>query len=145
MSNRKYNPGISKLANVMDNRVNEIAQSRDFPTLDFASVNSDYSLKLNQFNPVIPKEDYVILSNLNIGESDSEFAETTISSHSHSGGEHGGHESGTGEHSHSGGEHKHNVKLPEKFAKLLPGDRVLVCWVQNTVVVIGKIESAEDL
>lgn len=142
---KKSHPGISKFAKVLDGRMSEHTDISSFTVLDFATVQDDYSLKLNQFNQPIPKGDYFILNTLNVGDSESEFAETTAVSHSHSGGEHSGHEGGNGSHSHSGGEHKHKVKLPNRFVKLLPGDRVLVCWVLNTVVVIGKFESAEEL
>lgn len=142
---KKSHPGVSKFANVIDKRMSGHIEASSFPTLDFATVQEDYSLQLNQFNQPIPKGDYFILNTLNVGDSESEFAETTSASHTHSGGEHSGHEGGNGSHNHSGGEHKHKVKLPDRFAKLLPGDRVLVCWVLNTVVVIGKFESAEEL
>lgn len=140
-----YFPGVSKLANVLDNRMNENSGNLSNMILDFADVLDNYSLKMNNFAIPVPKGDYIILNTLNVGNTDCEYAVTTTDSHSHSGGSHMGHEFGTGTHEHSGGSHNHKVKLPDKFAKLMPGDRVLVGLVQNTYVVIGKIESSSNL
>ena len=75
-------------------------------------------------------------------------------SHDHSGGQHEKHEEGDGGHSHSGGSHdhsggdhthnaagghSHSLAIPEKMRSLLPGDRVLVAWVQSDAVVIDII------
>lgn len=43
------------------------------------------------------------------------------------------------------GPHVHDVLIPEKMRKLLPGDRVLVAWVQNDAVVIDLVLPASVL
>lgn len=67
--------------------------------------------------------------------------------HNHgSSGTHGGHTGGDGSHTHtSEGPHVHDVLIPDKMRKLLPGDRVLVAWVQNDAVVIDLVLPASVL
>lgn len=111
------NPGTNNLAKVLSGRMQKENASPLF--LDFGSIQPDYGLITNTFPVPIPKSDYVVcrcVGGLSVGTS---------------GGEHSGHESGTGKHSHT-------VSLPS----IKPGDRVLVAWVQNEAVVIDIIVPA---
>lgn len=112
--------GMEQLAQVLDSRMGD--HSQNGLTFDFGVIKNDYSLVSNTFPVPIPKGDYSVcrlLANLS----------TTVS-----GGEHGGHSSGSGTHSHK-------VTLP----KLKPGDRVLLIWVEEEPVVIDVVVKASRL
>ena len=114
------NPGTSKLGKILSDRMAK--QNASPLLLDFGSIEADYSLKTNTFPVPIPKSDYTVcrhVGGLVLG--------TT-------GGEHGGHNSGTGAHSHG-------VPVPA----IKPGDRVLVAWVQNDATVIDVIVPASSV
>lgn len=117
MAKADGNPGLSKLARVMSNRMREFSdQTAEDVTPDFGVINGNMSLTTNRFPVAIPRGEYYIgrlVSGLQI---------------SVSGGAHGGHETGNGTHSHT-------VTLPG----LSPGDHVLVVWVQNEPVVVDVI------
>lgn len=83
--------------------------------MDFAQVNSDMSLTTNTFPQKIPKDDYTVCRNF------TGYTLTTTTNGYHP--------------------HNHNVSLP----KIKPGDRVLVAWIQNEVVVIDVIVPAKNL
>ena len=111
------NPGLSKLARVMSDRMRDFSdQTAEDVTPDFGVINSNMSLSTNRFSVEIPQGEYYIgrlVSGLQI---------------SISGGTHGGHESGNGSHSHI-------VTLPG----LSPGDHVLVVWVKDEPVVVDVL------
>ena len=117
MAKADGNPGLSKLARVMSNRMREFSdQTAVDVTPDFGVINGNMSLTTNRFPVAIPQGEYYIgrlVSGLQIPVS---------------GGSHGGHETGNGTHSHI-------VTLPG----LSPGDHVLVVWVQNEPVVVDVI------
>lgn len=119
------NPGTSKLAGVLSARMKNENQSP--LVLDFGGIQHNGSLLTNTFPLPIPKGDYSVCRHLTLGAEGDELS-------SIDNGEHGGHDSGDGSHTHM-------VKVPEKMRSLLPGDRVLVAWVQNEAVVIDIIES----
>ena len=110
----KTNSGMSKMAGVLSERMK--AENQSSLVLDFGGINSDMSLTTNTFPVAIPKGGYMLCRHLG------------GLSLSISGGEHGGHESGTGAHNHS-------ISLPG----IGPGDRVLVAWVQNMPVIVDVI------
>lgn len=129
--------GANKMAKILSERMK--AESKSSLILDFGKINADYSLTTNTFPVKIPKGDYSVCRQLTLGNVGSSFANTSSDGHSHSGGTHGGHQSGNGSHSHSGGGHNHSVLLPEKMRSIKPGDRVLVAWVQSEAVVIDIV------
>lgn len=110
------NPGINKLANVLSKRMKD--ESKSPLILDFGGIQSDGSLLTNTYPVSIPKGQYSICRHVN---------GLVLSA---GGGQHSGHESGTGEHNHA-------ISVPSVVA----GDRVLVAWVQNEAVVIDVITS----
>jgi hypothetical protein len=126
MINPNGSPGINKLANELSKRSRAEASyaPRDL-VLDFGVINGDKSLTTNTFPKPIPATDYSICRSLTIGA-----AGATLTSVS--GGQHGGHESGNGSHTHA-------VPIPEKLRSVLPGDRVLVAWIQSEPVVIDIV------
>lgn len=130
--------GSNKLARTLSDRMK--AESKKPLVLDFGSIGGDYSLTTNTFPVKIPRGDYSVCRQLTLGEAGSYLTSTDVGgSHGHSGGSHGGHQSGTGSHNHDGGSHGHSVTIPDKMQSVKPGDRVLVAWVQNEAVVIDII------
>lgn len=130
--------GINQLANVLSNRMR--AQNESPDVLDFGEIQGNGSLLTNTFPVPIPKGDYTICRQLALGAR-GELLTTTDEdgTHEHIDGGHDGHETGDGTHTHDGGSHSHNVKIPERMRSLMPGDRVLVAWVQNEAVVIDLV------
>lgn len=120
----KGNPGINKLAATLSGRMKE---ENDSPlVLDFGSIQSDGSLITNTFPVPIPKSDYSVCRQLSLGGTGAPLISISDGEHSHDGGTHDGHESGSGNHSHSGGNHTHIVSVPAKMRSLKAGDRILV-------------------
>lgn len=120
------NPGINKLASTLQNRMSQTGNRS--PILDFGEIQSDYSLVTNQFPIAIPKTDYTVCRKL-LGEKQSSI---TIQ-----GGMHKGHSEGDGGHTHT-------VTLPGSNG-VIPGDRVLVAWIDSDAVVIDVIVPASRL
>lgn len=153
MSQAEGNPGVNKLARVMKGRIDREREAYSSLVLDFGEIQGDYSLKTNTFPKTIPKGDYMVCRQLTLGPTDAHLTYTIEpgnpddGTHSHgSSGTHGGHTGGDGSHTHTNeGPHVHDVLIPEKMRKLLPGDRVLVAWVQNDAVVIDLILPASVL
>ncbi len=110
------NRGASKLASILDGRMNERDEGRlDF---DFGVIKSGLSLVCNGFPKPIAKDDYSVCRHL--------------TGKSISGGNHSGHSSGNGSHSHT---------LP----KLAVGDHVLVVWVNEEPVVVDVVVKASSI
>lgn len=153
MSQAEGNPGVNKLARVMKGRMAREREAYSSLVLDFGEIQGDYSLKTNTFPKAIPKGDYMVCRQLTLGPTDTHLTYTIKpgnpedGTHNHgSSGTHGGHVGGDGSHTHTNeGPHIHDVLIPEKMRKLLPGDRVLVAWVQNDAVVIDLILPASVL
>lgn len=119
-------PGINKMCRAIAQRVNRSAENIEQNlVLDIGTIQSDMSLMTNTFPKKIKKGDYHVCRHVNGFRYKTDRKE---SSH----GEHGGHVSGSGTHSHW-------VKPPE----LMKGDKVLVAWVQNEVIVIDVIDTTE--
>lgn len=114
------NPGASKLGKVISERMTR--QNESPLMLDYGSIEADYSLKTNTFPVPIPRSDYTVCRHIGC---------LTLGTN---GGEHGGHNSGSGTHSHG-------IPVPA----IKPGDRVLVAWVQNEVTVIDVIVPASSV
>lgn len=138
--------GMNKLARVLHGRMQTERDAYSDLVLDFGVIQSDYSLLTNTYPIPIPKTDYLVLRQLTLGNTGDVLTNTgTKGAHTHSGGTHGGHESGDGSHTHSGGEHGHTVLIPEKMRWLKPGDRVLVAWVQHDAIVLDIICEATEI
>lgn len=110
--------GINKLAQALQGRMNQVMNGNKDTVCDLGTIQSDMSLLTDLFPIPIPRGSYLVCRQLTIGDKDEEFAETN--------------EKGIDN-------HKHKVKLPESMRKLKPGDRVLVCWVQNDAVVVDIV------
>ena len=120
------NPGVNRLANALQERMNRNREANSALVLDFGVIQGDYSLKTNTFGPPIPQSDYHVLRQLTLGPTGATLTETKTP------GQHGGHSGGDGSHSHE-------IKVPEKMRSIKPGDRVLVAWVQSEAVVLDII------
>lgn len=125
----KSNEGVDTLASVLVKQIDN--QSVTDLVIDFGTIEADYSLKTNTFLKTIPKTDYLVCRSTCYGTLGTVLSVIT-------GGNHNGHESGDGS-------HMHTVPIPEKLRTLLPGDRVLVAWVQNDAVVIDIIKPASEM
>jgi hypothetical protein len=134
------NQGISKLAKTLSNRVAAQGDANyGSLVLDFGEIQPDMSLLTNTYPIKIPASDYLVLEYLTIGPTGGYLTNTVCNEDSYS----------NGEHTHPGisksGSHYHSVSIPRKLRKLGAGDRVLVAWVQNDAVVIGRINPASEL
>lgn len=121
------NEGMDKLASVLTSRIH--SQTESDLIIDFGTIESDYSLKTNTFSKVIPKTDYLVCRSLCYGAAGTPLTAAAD-------GKHGGHAGGDGAHVHL---------VPDKMRTLLPGDRVLVAWVQNDAVVVDIIKPASEV
>lgn len=122
MNEFEGNPGTSRLASVLSNRMNKANQTP--LVLDFGEIQGNGSLTTNTFPVPIPKGDYSVCRHVG-------SLSFTISE-----GGHAGHEEQT--QAYHTGSHTHIVKPTE----IKPGDRVLVAWVQNEAVVVDVIEKS---
>lgn len=123
---------MNRLGDVLANRMNRVARATTPVTLELGTINSDLSLSIDGLNGHISKSDYMV--DIRLTQDAYETSETT---HTHSGGTHGGHESGSGSHTHNDGEHKH--KMPSAFRRLKENDRVLVAWIGNDPVIVAIV------
>lgn len=131
MSNNMQRLGeafIGRMKKTADSAVNN-------QMIELGTITSGLNLKTDSINSIIPKGQYMINLMLTDGGTTTEPAE-----HTHNGGEHGGHESGSGAHSHDGGRHVH--ELPSRLRGLKVGDRVLVAWAGNEPVVVAIVISS---
>lgn len=126
---------IQRLGETLTSRMNKSANAAVPTTLDLGVINANLSLTTDRLKVPIPKGDYMINLMLASGTYD-----TSSTTHSHSGGAHGGHMGGDGQHSHDGGAHTH--RLPGDFRTVRAGDRVLVAWCGNEPVVIAIVVSS---
>lgn len=126
---------IERLGDIMTGRMKKTSAAAVPTTTELGTINSNLSLTTDSLPTAIPKGDYMV--NLMLT---STAYRTSKESHTHSGGSHGGHESGSGTHSHDGGSHSH--ALPSELRSLRAGDRVLVMWCGNEPVVIAIVVSS---
>ncbi len=110
------NAGTNKLANVISSRIKK--ENASPLVLDFGEIQVNGSLVTNTFPVPIPKGDYSVCRQLTLGNTGTQLTTTAERPPQHS------------------------VVIPEKMRGLLPGDRVLVAWVQNEAVVIDIITSS---
>lgn len=123
---------MQRLGTGLAARMKKTASASVPVTAELGTINQDMSLSVDSLKTPIPKGDYMV----NIIYSGTVY-KTAESSHTHDGGTHGGHESGSGSHAHSGGVHSH--ELPAVFRALRPRDRVLVIWCRFEPVVVSII------
>ena len=126
---------MQRLGETLSGRMKKTASGAVPTTIELGIINANLSLTTDSLKTPIPKGDYMI--NLLLAGS---AYRTSKETHTHSGGSHGGLESGSGSHSHEGGSHDH--ALPEGFRNLKAGDRVLVAWCGNEPVVIAIVVSS---
>lgn len=131
MKQQNGHPGISSLAGVIDGR---IGSGLEQPLLiDFAIINTDWSLKTNTYEPTIPAGEWLVLEQLT-------FNPTLPMTQTYEDqGEHSQPDAGMG------GAHVHDVKLPKKLYQVRPGDRVVVAWIGGDCVVLGRFISSLKL
>lgn len=143
------NPGLNKLAATLQGQIHRNQEANSALIFDYGEIQSDYSLLTNTYPIPIPKEDYMVCRQLTLGATGAYLTKTigNDGTHDHGdSGEHNGHTGGNGAHDHVGeGPHGHTVLIPENMRKLLPGDRVLVAWIQNDATVIDIVLPASIL
>ena len=102
------------------------------PVLDIGIINSDFSLSINTFAKPIPIENYSVCRQL-LYDPNIPLTKTYVD----------------GGHDHKGEvsweTHYHEVRLPPKMRRLLPGDKVLVAIIGNEFVVVDMIFDAKHL
>lgn len=126
---------LERLGATLDGRMKRTSGAAVPTFTELGLINENMSLTTDSLKSAIPKGDYMVDARLA-----SSSYNTSSTTHTHSGGNHDGHTSGTGSHSHSGGAHTH--RLPEAFRPLKAGDRVLVSWCGNEPVVIAIVVSS---
>jgi len=162
MNPAEGNPGINHLARALQGQINRNQEANSALLLDFGTIQGDYSLLTNTYPIPIPKSDYMVCRQLTLGPTNDIMAKTQDIGLPHSGSHlhlvNGpvGMETGpapdppipsarTAGGDSTDGMHEHHVLIPEKMRKLMPGDRVLVAWVQNDAVVVDLILPATVL
>lgn len=109
------NAGINKLANVLSQRMKKESESP--LALDFGEIQGNGSLVTNTFPVPVPKGDYSVCRQVTLGNTGEPLTTTS-------------------------GNTVLSVVVPEKMRGLMPGDRVLVAWVQNEAVVVDLVTSS---
>lgn len=133
-----FSTGTNKLANTLKGMMHGVAQADNPPSLDFGTINSDYSLTTNRFRQPIPKTEYSVCRSLLYNPKVPLTETYNDGKHVHGCG-------GPCEWPAPTGDHVHEVRLPTKMRWLKPGDKVLVAWVQNEAVVIDIVYDAKYL
>lgn len=162
MNPAEGNPGINHLARAIQGQISRNQEVNSALILDFGTIQGDYSLLTNTYPIPIPKSDYMVCRQLTLGPTNDIMAKTQDIGLPHSGSHLHKVNGPVGEATSpapdppvpsersaggdsSDGMHQHHVLIPEKMRKLLPGDRVLVAWVQNDAVVVDLILPATVL
>lgn len=126
---------LQRYGDVLAGRMKKTAGAAVPTSLELGTINSNLSLSTDSLQTPIPKGEYMVDIRLS-----SDTYDTSSTTHTHSGGQHGGHTSGDGSHAHGGGEHTH--RLPDAFRVLKSGDRVLVAWCGNEPIIISIVVSS---
>ena len=136
---------IQRLGDTLNSRMKKTAGAAVPTTIELGTINGDLSLTTDGLKTPIPKGDYMVSLSLTHKTyfTYNELNSSAKSPHVHSGGEHGGHDSGTGAHTHNDGLHDHRV--PSVFRNLKAGDRVLVAWVGNEPIVVDIVVSSNTI
>ena len=125
---------IQRFTDMMSNRMKQTSNAAVPTTMELGTVNANLSITPDSLRVPIPKGDYMVNLMLTGDRT------TSVSTHSHTGGSHGGHTSGDGSHTHSDGAHSH--QLPASFRGLQPGDRILIAWCGTEPVVVAVVTSS---
>lgn len=123
---------ITRLGELLTGRMRQTAAASAIIPLELGCIDANLSLSIDSVEAPVPKGDYMISLFLS-----AKTYRTSKETHTHNGGEHGGHDGGTGTHTHKDGEHDH--RLPEDFRPLMAGDRVIVAWCGNEPVVLSIV------
>ncbi len=110
------NEGMNELARVLDGRAKGLGDKP--PVLDFGTIQGDMGLLTNKFPKPIPYDDYAICRSVCYDPG----VPLTVTE-----------------------DEEHEVRLPEKMARIKPGDRVLVAWAGDDAVVIDIVMQAPDM
>ena len=137
---------IDRLGIGLSDRMKRSAGAAVPTVLELGTVNGDLSISTDSLSTTIPKGSYMVSLTLTHETyfSYNEMNSSAMAPHVHTGGEHGGHESGSGAHTHNtDGLHDH--RAPSVFRRLKPGDRVLVAWCGAEPVVIDIVVSSNTI
>ena len=124
---KEGNPGCNKMANAFGGMMQKIIRAQDKPA-EYGVIQPDYSLvvpSLGEDNP-IPKSDYNVCRQLTYDPSVPLTQTYNDGSHGHPD-------------ASPPGKHVHDVKLPRKMWWIMPGDRVIVLWIDNEANIVDII------
>lgn len=109
--------------NALNNHVNQSMKANSSVILEIGVVGEDLGLKVSRFNTEIPKGEYYIDRSLSF-----QYDPITVVTSQNDG-------------------HTHNVDIPipNGFAKIAPGDTVLVAWAEETAIVVSVLISSNDI
>lgn len=124
-----------RLGSVLAGRMTKTSREMSPVCTELGTIGANGALSTDSLQTPIPKGEYMVDSRLKC-----ETYNTSKTTHSHNGGNHGGHDSGSGTHTHTDGEHTH--RLPDNFRGLQAGDRVLVVWCGNEPIVTAIVVSS---
>lgn len=119
----KGTQGINKLANALSIRMKQA--SRSPLLLELGTIGDDYSLQTDTFPISMPAADYTVCRSAAYGQENGEVFHTFYES--------------------APEDHRHKLNIGKMMKSIMPGDRVLVAWVQNEPVVIDIILPATVL
>lgn len=105
------NKGISNLGAAIHMRISAVGDKPN--VFDLGTIKSDGSLLADQYPIPIPKDEYLICRSL--VHDDPLTITNTVSSHSHT------------------------VNIPDSMAPIKAGDRVLIAWIGDDVVIIDVV------
>ena len=136
---------IQRLGDTLTGKMKQSAQAAVPVTIELGVINGDMSLTTDSIKVPIPQGDYMVPLSLTHDTyyTYNELNSSANAPHVHNGGEHEGHEAGTGSHTHNDGLHDHRV--PSVFRGLEAGDRVLVAWVGHQPVVVDIVVSSDTI
>jgi len=115
---KEGNPGCNKMANAFGGMMQKMLRAQDKPA-EYGIIQPDYSLvvpSLGEDNP-IPKSDYNVCRQLTYDPA----VPLTVTYPA-------------GHHVHT-----HDVELPRKMWWIMPGDRVIVLWIDNEANIVDII------
>lgn len=136
---------MNRLGNTLAGRMTKTAAANIPTTLELGIINADMSLTTDTLKGNISPKDYMVdlmLTHENY-YSYNELNSSQNAPHHHEGGEHEGHQAGTGYHTHDDGLHDH--RAPSVFRRLQPGDRVLVAWVGFEPIIIAIVVQGDAI
>lgn len=125
-----------KLADLLQSQMQKhYERNSAVPPLELGVMTGDMKLQLDELPE--PIATFMVARHLTLGAKDEVLTKTK--------------KDGIHTHNMGGAEldqqqlHVHEVLIPEKMAKLKPGDRVLVAWANNTPVVVEILVDKSEL